>query len=223
MVRLVHYVPLAASLAAAQDSSFDILQYVFSGFRSKSSVTTQATLSELGIGDHAWDNSKILNITDLNWAEYLGPQNPGEWLVEFTAKPEHCASCELVDLAFNVSCRSYSKLTDQDASHKVAAIFPELNMGRVDCSEEIILSTRFLVTKPPILYHVTPSTRTLRRLPPEVGRPAEILEYYYEHRWQSVSPWGSVFNPLGEGAVSQLVEYAGIGIKTYTHLVDRIP
>ena len=63
---------------------------------------TESQLIELGIGDHAYDTSKILNITDSNWKEYLGPQNTGEWLVEFTAHPDFCASCELIDLAFNV-------------------------------------------------------------------------------------------------------------------------
>ena len=63
---------------------------------------TESQLIELGIGDHAYDTSKILNITDSNWKEYLGPQNTEEWLVEFTAHPDFCASCELIDLAFNV-------------------------------------------------------------------------------------------------------------------------
>ena len=55
----------------------------------------------LCLGIHLTDSSKIINITDSNWETYLGRQSYGEWLVEFTAKPEHCASCEIIDLAFN--------------------------------------------------------------------------------------------------------------------------
>ena len=79
-----------------------VTDYLFGRLKSKSAESTLATLAELGIGDHANDNSKIINITDSNWEEYLGPHNTGEWLIEFTAEPEHCASCELIDLAFNV-------------------------------------------------------------------------------------------------------------------------
>jgi hypothetical protein len=86
----------------AQDPLGHIVQYLFPSFKSKSAESNRATLTELGIGDHAHDNSKIHNVTDSNWQEYWGPQQTGEWLVEFTANPEHCAGCELVDLAFNV-------------------------------------------------------------------------------------------------------------------------
>ena len=88
---------------AAQNPLSGISEYLFSGLKSKSAESLEATLAELGIGDHANDNSRIVNITDSNWEEYLGPHNTGEWLIEFTADPEHCASCELIDLAFNVS------------------------------------------------------------------------------------------------------------------------
>jgi hypothetical protein len=71
-----------------------------------------ATLAELGIGHYANDNSKIINITDANWQGHLGPNGTGEWLVEFTANPEHCASCELVDWAFNVLKMPYFPKAD---------------------------------------------------------------------------------------------------------------
>ena len=87
---------------SAQGSFSGIVDYLLPGFKSKSAESTSATLVELGIGDHANDNSKIVNITDSNWEDHWGPHNTGEWLVEFTAEPEHCASCELIDLAFNV-------------------------------------------------------------------------------------------------------------------------
>ena len=87
---------------SAQGSFSEIIDYLLPGFKSKSAESTSAALVELGIGDHAYDNSKILNITDSNWGDHWGPHNTGEWLVEFAAEPEHCASCELIDLAFNV-------------------------------------------------------------------------------------------------------------------------
>lgn len=86
----------------AQEPLSGILHHAFSGLKAKSAESTMAALAELGIGHNANDNSKIINITDTNWRDYLGPQSTGEWLVEFTANPEHCASCELTDLAFNV-------------------------------------------------------------------------------------------------------------------------
>lgn len=94
------------SFTAAHSPLSGLSDYLFSGLKSKSAQSTKAQLAELGIGDHANDNSKIVNITDSNWEEYWGPHNTGEWLIEFTANPEHCASCELIDLAFNVSCYS---------------------------------------------------------------------------------------------------------------------
>ena len=92
--------------ATSQNPFSGISEYLLPGFKSKSAESTAATLAELGIGDQANDNSKIINITDSNWEEYLGPHNTGEWLIEFTAEPEHCASCELIDLAFNVRHQS---------------------------------------------------------------------------------------------------------------------
>jgi|SRR5271156_4830087 len=91
------------SQAVAARGPFSAIFNYFSGasLGSKPELT-EAQLIELGIGDHAYDTSKIINITDSNWEEYLGPQNTGEWLVEFTAHPDFCASCELIDLAFNV-------------------------------------------------------------------------------------------------------------------------
>lgn len=88
---------------AADNPLSGLSEYLFSGLKSKSAESMEATLAELGIGDHANDCSRIVNITDSNWEEYLGPHNTGEWLILFTANTEHCASCELIDLGFNVS------------------------------------------------------------------------------------------------------------------------
>jgi hypothetical protein len=87
---------------SAQGLFPEILNSILPGFKSKSAESTIAALVELGIGNRANDNSKIVNVTDSNWEDHWGPHNTGEWLVEFTAEPEHCASCELIDLAFNV-------------------------------------------------------------------------------------------------------------------------
>jgi hypothetical protein len=100
-------VPLSILLllpcVSSQGSLGNVIHYFFPSFKAKSAESMDATLAELGIGDHAYDNSKIVNITDSNWEEFWGPQQTGEWIVEFTANPEHCATCELVDLAFNVN------------------------------------------------------------------------------------------------------------------------
>jgi hypothetical protein len=93
---------LVASFTSAQDPVSGIVQSVFARFRSKSAESSRASLVELGIGEHARDTSKIVNITDSNWKDYLGPQATGEWLLEFTVQSELCPSCELIDLAFNV-------------------------------------------------------------------------------------------------------------------------
>ena len=172
---------------AAQNQLSGLSEYLFFGLKSKSAESMKATLAELGIGDHANDNSKIVSITDSNWEEYLGPHNTGEWLIEFTADPEHCASCELIDLAFNVSHYSPQKLIISDASHEIVVAQPDLNIGRVDCSEELILSTKFIITKLPTLYHISPATRTVRRLPPEVARPLEIVAYYQKGQWKDAA------------------------------------
>lgn len=103
-LQLLPSILFITSCVSAQGSLSGIVDYFLPGFKSKSAESAQATLAELGIGDHANDISKIVNITDTNWEDYWGPHNTGEWLVEFTANPEHCVSCELIDLAFNV-CR----------------------------------------------------------------------------------------------------------------------
>jgi len=202
---------LVASFASAQDPVSGIVRSLFARVRSKSAESSRASLVELGIGEHARDTSKIVNITDSNWEDYLGYQSTGEWLVEFTVQPELCPSCELIDLAFN------------DASHRLAIAYPELHIGRVDCTDEIILSTRFIVTKPPILYHITPATRTIRRIPPSVGRPDDLVSYYDKQQWRQISPWLGAFNPLGQGYVPAFVEYAGTALKMYTRAVDGVP
>jgi hypothetical protein len=102
LLQWLQFVLFVAWTVSAQDAVSGIVQSVLARFRSKSAELSATTLRELGIGDHAKDKSKIINITDSNWEDYLGPQGSGEWLVEFTARPEHCPSCELIDLAFNV-------------------------------------------------------------------------------------------------------------------------
>jgi len=90
---------LATSPVSGRETFSNIARKLFPDFRAKSADAARKTLVELGI--HLTDSSKIVNITDSNWETYLGRQSYGEWLVEFTAKPEHCASCEIIDLAFN--------------------------------------------------------------------------------------------------------------------------
>jgi hypothetical protein len=105
-MRSVHLLPISlliTSYVSAADPIAKLVQHVFPSFGSKSAESTKTILADLGIGDHAFDTTKIVNITDLNWEQYLGPQSTGQWLVEFTADQEHCASCEYIDLAFNVS------------------------------------------------------------------------------------------------------------------------
>jgi hypothetical protein len=111
----------------------------------------------------------------------------------------------------------------KDASHKLALSHPELKIGRVDCSEDIILSTRFIITKPPILYHISPSTRSVRPIPPSVARPDDLVEYFNSQRWQEAPVWSGSLNPLGDGYIPVLVTYAGRVLKIYTNAVDRIP
>src|SRR5579859_3752671 len=94
------FAPLLFSFVSGQNPFSGFTSRLFPGFNAKSAEGTKKTLVELGI--HLTDSSKIINITDSNWETYLGHQSYGEWLVEFTAKTEHCASCEIIDLAFNV-------------------------------------------------------------------------------------------------------------------------
>ena len=63
----------------------------------------------------------------------------------------------------------------------------------------------------------------VRQLPPEVGRPKEIVTFYNKQQWQQAVPWEGLFNPLSEGLVPKLVGYVGAGLKAYTKLVDQIP
>jgi hypothetical protein len=111
----------------------------------------------------------------------------------------------------------------QDASHKLANTNPGVKIGRVDCSEEVILSTRFLITKPPVLYHISPAARTIRLLPLKGARPADIARYYAEDWWQQTTPWIGWFSPLNEGSIPKLMEYTGVVLKAYTRVVDSVP
>jgi hypothetical protein len=90
------------SPAVAQGLVSSLGKYFFPSWTLKTKEALKTSLVELGIGDHAYDTSNIINVTDLNWHDLWGPQATGEWLVEFTAHIDHCASCELVDFAFNV-------------------------------------------------------------------------------------------------------------------------
>jgi len=81
----------------------------------------------------------------------------------------------------------------------------------------------FLISRPPTLYHISPSTRTVRRVPAEVGKPAQIVEFYGAKAWQETTPWTGVLNPLSEGPVAKAVMYFGIVMKQYTFLVEKIP
>jgi hypothetical protein len=142
---------LVASFASAQDT---IVQSLFARFRSKSAESLQASLVELGIGEHARDTSKIVNITDSNWEDYLGPQSTGEWLVEFTVQPELCPSCELIDLAFNV--RRYLRLlthrtppTDLLSHTQISILGESIAQTRSYCRRDSSLqSHRYYITSP---------------------------------------------------------------------------
>ena len=92
---------LSGSLASGQGLVSNLAQRFIPGWGDASGAAAQKTLVELGI--RFTDASRIINITDANWQSFLGQQSFGEWLVEFTAKAEHCPSCEIIDLAFNVS------------------------------------------------------------------------------------------------------------------------
>lgn len=100
---------------------------------------------------------------------------------------------------------------------------PNLNIGRVDCSEEIILSTKFIITKPPTLYHISPATRTVRRLPPEIARPLEIVIFYQKDQWKDVAIWDGPLNPLDDGLLPKLASFVGVTLKGYSRAVDSIP
>ena len=210
------------SSIVAQDLFSGLVHYIFPSWKSKTEEAVKTAFLELGIGDHAYDSSNIINITDLNWKDFWGPEASGEWLVEFTARPDHCASCELVDFAFNVVL-PLTQSNNQDASHRMNAVHPDVKIGRVDCSEQIILSTRFLITRPPFLYHISPSTRSVRKLPQELARPADLVAYYTERGWRIVDEWTGPLNPLGEGPFPLLVDYVGRALKVYTRLVDNVP
>jgi hypothetical protein len=101
------------SSVVAQDLVSGLGKYFFPSWTSKTEEAVKASFVELGIGNHAYDTSNIINVTDLNWQDLWGPHATGEWLVEFTAHLDHCASCEFVDFAFNVPSpsRSVSSLT----------------------------------------------------------------------------------------------------------------
>jgi hypothetical protein len=105
----------------------------------------------------------------------------------------------------------------------MSAVHPDVKIGRVDCSEQIILSTRFFITRPPFLYHISPSSRSVRRVPAEIARPPDLVAYYDEGKWKTADEWTGPFNPLAEGPLADLVDYAGRALKAYTHLVDNVP
>jgi hypothetical protein len=63
----------------------------------------------------------------------------------------------------------------------------------------------------------------VRRLPPEVARPAEIVTFYKTEQWKQAAPWVGPFNPLSDSISAKFLSYAGIAIKVYTRAVDRIP
>ena len=81
----------------------------------------------------------------------------------------------------------------------------------------------FLISRPPTLYHVSPASRTVRRVPPGVGKPAQMVEYYDAKSWQQAQPWTGVLNPLSDSPLAKGVMYFGIGMKQYTLLVEKIP
>lgn len=93
----------------------------------------------------------------------------------------------------------------------------------MDCSEEIILSTRFIITKPPILYLISPATRVIRAIPLEVARPDDLVKYFSTQQWRQAAVWNGTFNPFGHGYIPVLVTYSGKLLKAYTKATDRIP
>ena len=93
----------------------------------------------------------------------------------------------------------------------------------MDCSDNIILSTKFFITKPPTLFHISPSSRTVRVLPLHVAMPEDLVKYYSAKEWVHTAAWDNMWNPLGEGFAPKVVEYLGVGLKAYTNAVDRIP
>jgi hypothetical protein len=93
----------------------------------------------------------------------------------------------------------------------------------VDCSDNIILSTKFVITKPPTLLHISPSSRTVRVIPPHVAMPEVLVKYYGSKEWMHIAAWDSMWNPLGEGFAPKAVECFGVALKAYTKAVDRIP
>jgi hypothetical protein len=63
----------------------------------------------------------------------------------------------------------------------------------------------------------------VRKLPQEIARPADLVAYYDDGRWRTADEWTGPFNPLAEGPLPILVDYAGRALKAYTRLVDNVP
>jgi hypothetical protein len=92
---------------------------------------------------------------------------------------------------------------------------PKLNFGKIDCSTVPAedLCNAFFLTAPfklPVFYHIVTffnnGTSEIRRVPSYRNlteaneQPAYIAKFHTEKKWQEISPWTGVFNPI-DGAL----------------------
>ncbi|EEB06012.1 thioredoxin family protein [Schizosaccharomyces japonicus yFS275] len=149
-----------------------------------------------------FDDSLIQNVSDSNWNSVLGK---GNWIVELTTS--NCPVCPFVRALMN------------DMSHQLSNI-TELHFARVYAEENLMTSTRLLVTKLPNILYIVNNTE-FRVLPFEFLTHKLLRDLYTSAKFTQFNKRDGFFS-IG-GPLAPLYKVIGIVLKKYTDLTKGIP
>ncbi|XP_067242773.1 thioredoxin-related transmembrane protein 1 [Chanodichthys erythropterus] len=111
-------------------------------------------------------------ITDGNWEEIL----TGEWMIEFFAP--WCPACQQLQPVWNEFAEWGEDL--------------DVNIAKVDVTEQPGLSGRFIITALPTIYHCKDGVFRRYQGP---RTKEDFLSFIEEKKWQSIEPVSSWFGP----------------------------
>ncbi|BEI90172.1 uncharacterized protein CcaverHIS019_0302420 [Cutaneotrichosporon cavernicola] len=142
----------------------------------------------------------MTRITDDNYDTIFSQSRPDDlWVVAVHGREGDVMSHAYLETQSNASSLLKNNATLADKVERI-------KFGRLDWMTDWVLSTRWVMTKPPYIVFVTDSGKTLRfAAPPRLPANGTMLyEILAESYWRNLPPWDGSLSP--DGDLSYLVE-----------------
>ncbi|KLT39489.1 hypothetical protein CC85DRAFT_192889 [Cutaneotrichosporon oleaginosum] len=142
----------------------------------------------------------MTRITDENYAIIFSQSRPDDvWVVAVHGRDDDMMSNAYLETHANASALLKGNATIADKAERI-------KFGRLDWMTDWVLSTRWVLTKPPYIVFVSDSGQTLRfAAPPRLPANGTMLyAVLAEGYWMNLAPWNGSLAPGGD--LAYLVE-----------------